>query len=49
MVEMYLSNLLKAMHRSQQSMKQQVPENIQYLNMYVLGLLKSPFLAPRAI
>ena len=48
-VEMYITNLVKALQRSQWQMKQQLPDHIQYLIMYILGLIKSPFLTPRAI
>ena len=46
MIEMTLSNLCRSLQKSQQSIKQTLPDNIQYLILYVLGLLKSPFLSP---
>jgi len=46
---MFLSNLIKAQHRSINSMKKETPENIQYLILYVLGILKSPYLTPRTL
>ena len=44
---MHLTNLCRAMLKSQsQISKAQVPDNIQYLIMYVLGILKSNMLSP---
>jgi protein transport protein SEC24 len=48
-IEMFLGNLIKAQHRSINSMKKETPENIQYLILYVLGILKSPYLTPRTL
>lgn len=46
-IEMYLTNLCRSMLKSQSNLSnRQLPENIQYLIMYVLGLLKMPFLSP---
>ncbi|CDW76512.1 sec23 sec24 trunk domain containing protein [Stylonychia lemnae] len=46
MIEMNLTNLCRSMLKSQQSIKQSLPDNIQYLVLYVLGLLKSQFMTP---
>ena len=47
MVEMHLTNLCRAMLKSQQTIsKSALPDNLQYLVMYVLGLLKQPYMAP---
>lgn len=44
---MHLTNLCRAMLKSQsQISKVQLPDNIQYLIMYVLGILKSNILSP---
>jgi len=45
-LEMHLTNLCRSMLKSQQSIKQSLPDNLQYLVMYVLGVLKSPFMTP---
>jgi hypothetical protein len=34
------------MQKSQSQIRAQLPDNIQYLVLYVLGILKSPFLSP---
>eukprot|EP00347_Sterkiella_histriomuscorum_P022014 403331985 len=46
MIEMNLTKLCRSMLKSQQSIKQSLPDNLQYLVLYVLGLLKSPFMTP---
>ena len=44
---MHLTNLCRAMLKSQSQMnKAQLPDNIQYLVMYVLGILKSSIMSP---
>lgn len=43
---MHLTKLCRSMMKSQQTIKQQLPDNLQYLALYLLGLLKSPFLTP---
>jgi len=46
-IEMYLTNIVRAYAKSHSNLnKQQLPENLQYLVMYVLGLLKQGFMSP---
>lgn len=47
-IEMHLTNLIRSYLNSQSSLSrgQPLPDNMQYLIMYTLGLLKLPFMAP---
>ena len=49
-IEMYLTNLCRAYLKSQSSgvykASHALPDSFQYLIMYVLGLLKQPFMSP---
>ena len=46
-IEMYLTNLCRSYLKSQSNYnKSQLPDQFQYLVMYVLGLLKQPFMTP---
>lgn len=46
-LEMHLTNLIRSYLKTQSSRTQQLPDTLQYLIMYTLGLLKLPFLAPQ--
>ncbi len=47
-LEMQLTNMCRSLLKSQSQLtKAQLPDNIQYLVMYVLGLLKTPFMSPQ--
>jgi protein transport protein SEC24 len=46
-IEMYLTNMCRAFLKSQSNLnKAQLPDQFQYLVMYVLGLLKLPVMSP---
>jgi hypothetical protein len=46
-IEMYLTNMCRAFLKSQSNLnKAQLPDQFQYLAMYVLGLLKLPVMSP---